>query len=175
MKINQKVKPLVFTDEGRQITVQYENRGEPFREGVGITFDSELPSEHAVWVLLDVQEVAQLRDKLNAFLGHSQKATGRKDLVGLLPVVYNGKSAEEWCQLHAQAVLSLAKLVVPWEDIGSAPRDGREVLVWYDVWPSRVYVAYFAHSTWQTGCLETGRHTPTRWRPLPPSPTTDGE
>jgi hypothetical protein len=108
MKVNSKVKPLVFTEDGHTITVQYDNRGEPFREGVTICFESPNPKWPVVFTMLEVREIVALRDKLNEFLGHVQKATGRQDLVGLLPVVHNGKSAEEWYQLYTRAISALA-------------------------------------------------------------------
>ena len=63
----QDVRPLEFTEDDCTMTVQYDNRGEPYRNGVEFSFDREGPGP-VVWVLLDRAEVAQLRDRLNEFL-----------------------------------------------------------------------------------------------------------
>jgi len=174
MKIQSKVRPLVVTEEGRTVTIQYDNRGEPFREGVGITFESEHSKEPAVWVLLDVREVVLLRDKLNEFLGHVAKATDRKDLVGLLPVVHNGKSAEEWYQLYASMTKLLADTHTPWQPMASAPADGTRLLCWYARWPDCVFTAWCVHGMWQTSDDAMYGIAPSKWRPLMLLPAIDG-
>jgi hypothetical protein len=67
-KIRSSVKPLRFTEGSHSIAVHYSNRGEPFREGVEIAFDSDCKEVRPVWVLLNRSEVMELRDKLSEFL-----------------------------------------------------------------------------------------------------------
>lgn len=65
------VKPLKFREEDHEMSVQYSNRGEPFRDGVEFCFsrsDFDWVKMPATWVLLDRSEVQQLRDKLTEFL-----------------------------------------------------------------------------------------------------------
>lgn len=62
------VKPLKFTEDGCEMSVAYSNRGEPFRRGVEFAFDSNDVKTVPIWVLLDRDEVALLRDKLDEFL-----------------------------------------------------------------------------------------------------------
>ncbi len=70
MRIESKVKPLVFSEDDHEMRVQYSNRGDPFREGVEFVFDVPATSRVCpVWVLLNRREVEQLRDKLSEFLG----------------------------------------------------------------------------------------------------------
>lgn len=65
------VKPLVFKEDGHTIEVAYSNRGEPYRDGVEITFDNDDHRQPATWVLLDSHEVRVLRDKLTEYLGEA--------------------------------------------------------------------------------------------------------
>ena len=47
MKVNSKVKPVVFIgEEGAQVSFEYDNMGEPFREGVSIVVESEYGEKH---------------------------------------------------------------------------------------------------------------------------------
>lgn len=62
------VKPLVFRDGDGKLSVHYDNRGEPFREGVEIEFDREDGRTCPVYVLLDRDDVERFRNKLNEFL-----------------------------------------------------------------------------------------------------------
>ena len=63
------VTPLVLSDEeGQELRVFYDNRGEPFREGVDVTFDRCDGRTRPVWVFLERDEVEKLRDKLSEFL-----------------------------------------------------------------------------------------------------------
>jgi hypothetical protein len=62
------VKPLVFSEDERELRVEYGNRGEPFRDGVEFTFARLDGRTCPIWVLLDRDEVQTLRDKLNEFL-----------------------------------------------------------------------------------------------------------
>lgn len=61
---------------------------------------------------------------------------------------------------------------VGWRDIGSAPKDGTEVLLWWPHWSKRPVVG---HRIYQ-GCWECDRalhhnaEGPTHWMPLPPPP-----
>lgn len=68
-----KVKPLVFTEDDQSLTVHYSNRGEPFRDGVEFQFERTSCDMPAVWVLLDIDEVKTLRDKLTEFLNGNQQ------------------------------------------------------------------------------------------------------
>lgn len=62
------VRPLRFSEEDHEMLVAYGNRGEPFRKGVEFTFDRQDGRTCPIWVLLDRDEVQQLRDKLSEFL-----------------------------------------------------------------------------------------------------------
>jgi hypothetical protein len=63
------VNPLVLSDEnGHELRVQYDNRGDPYRQGVDMTFDSCDGRTMPVWVFLERDEVERLRDKLSEFL-----------------------------------------------------------------------------------------------------------
>ena len=55
MKVVRSTKLLVFTEDGSTVSVRYGNEGEPFREGVSISFDSEVYKSH-VRVLLDARD-----------------------------------------------------------------------------------------------------------------------
>lgn len=69
MKIRMgQVKPLVFSEDDHEMSVQYSNRGDPYRDGVEFMFDRRDRNSVPVWVLLDRDEVQKLRDKLNEFL-----------------------------------------------------------------------------------------------------------
>lgn len=70
-----------------------------------------------------------------------------------------------------------------WKPIDTAPRDGRDVLIYggtYDVAcheripMSGVCIAYWYHDYWRGGDAnahdEWYRHTPTHWMPLPEPP-----
>ena len=68
MKVVRSTKPLVFTDDGSTVSVHYDNEGDPFREGVSISFSSETYPLNA-HVLLDGRDVQLLIAKLREFLG----------------------------------------------------------------------------------------------------------
>lgn len=69
MKIRMgQVKPLIFSEDDHEMSVQYSNRGDPWRDGVEFMFDRRDRNSVPVWVLLDRDEVEKLRDKLNEFL-----------------------------------------------------------------------------------------------------------
>lgn len=63
-----RIRPLIFAEDGHELRIQYSNRGEPFRDGVEFTFDSGGINGRSIWVLLDRQDVETLRDKLTEFL-----------------------------------------------------------------------------------------------------------
>lgn len=71
MRVVRNVRPLVFTEEHHEIHVCHANRGEPYREGVELSFVNDMYSE-CTRVLLDRFDVKQLRDKLNEFLGEAE-------------------------------------------------------------------------------------------------------
>lgn len=62
------VKPIVFTEDDCEMTVRYSNRGDPYQQGAEFCFEQMRKDSLPVWVLLDRDEVTQLRDKLNEFL-----------------------------------------------------------------------------------------------------------
>lgn len=82
MKVDKrKVKPLVFTEGENTLTVGYSNRGDPFRDGVEMSFECE---RCWVAVLLDEdRDVQLLRDKLSEFLGTVSRVRGRNLVVCL--------------------------------------------------------------------------------------------
>jgi hypothetical protein len=60
-------KRLIFNGEdGCQLEVYYDNRGEPFREGVCIELRISEPGEFSVFLQMD--EVQKLRDKLTEII-----------------------------------------------------------------------------------------------------------
>ena len=67
MKISRQVKPLYFRDDESSLTIQHETEGDPFREGVSLSFSSENYPLNAR-VLLDAGDVQLLIAKLNEFL-----------------------------------------------------------------------------------------------------------
>jgi len=68
VRMNQ-VKPLVLTDgDGSEVRVSYDNRGEPYREGVEFSFDKCDGRTRPIWVFLERHEVESLREKLDEFL-----------------------------------------------------------------------------------------------------------
>ena len=67
MKISRQVKPLYFRDDESSLTIQCETEGDPFREGVSLSFSSEHYPLNAR-VLLDAGDVQLLVAKLNEFL-----------------------------------------------------------------------------------------------------------
>lgn len=69
MIVRNGVTPLVFREDGDEVTVRYSNRGEPYRNGVQLAFKDDSYNKPYVQVLLDESEVVQLRDKLNEYLG----------------------------------------------------------------------------------------------------------
>lgn len=76
VEVNRKVKPLVFSDrEGDKVEICYDNKGEPFADGVAIKFvpSDDHRNDHYVSVLLDRDEVRQLIIKLTEFLSAEQK------------------------------------------------------------------------------------------------------
>lgn len=69
MIVRDGVKPLVFREAENTVSVQYSNRGEPYREGVELTFVDNSWNKPHVAVLLEDEEVVKLRNKLNEYLG----------------------------------------------------------------------------------------------------------
>lgn len=53
-------------EEGSRLVVQYDNRGEPYREGIVLQLDQE--GELSPYVFLETSEVKKLRDMLNELL-----------------------------------------------------------------------------------------------------------
>lgn len=58
---------------GGKLTVEYDNVGEPYREGILVSLissdDPATYAENCVGVLLDHQDACYLRDMLNQFIG----------------------------------------------------------------------------------------------------------
>jgi hypothetical protein len=74
MKVTQGVKPLVFEEDGDELRITYSNRGEPFREGVEFQFNNlDEQRTQVSRVMLDSREILQLRNKLNEFLGTTER------------------------------------------------------------------------------------------------------
>ena len=72
MRINSREPALVFTEDEHTLRIGYSNRGEPFREGVEIELDFQQGTRSDCrYVLLNLDEVRQLRDKLSRFLGET--------------------------------------------------------------------------------------------------------
>lgn len=69
MIVRNGVKPLVFREDECTVEISYDNRGEPYREGVQITFDRDDMKMAPIWALLSEAEARQLRDKLTEYLG----------------------------------------------------------------------------------------------------------
>lgn len=73
MKSLRTTKPLVFENDDDRLSIHYDNQGDPFWEGVCFQFeDRGFRSNTSNRVLLDVNEIRTLRDKLNEFLGDMQ-------------------------------------------------------------------------------------------------------
>jgi len=67
--IVRKVKALEFSDGESTVEVSYDNDGDPWREGVSLSFRRDSPSWTWIRVLLEESEVRELRDKLTELLG----------------------------------------------------------------------------------------------------------
>lgn len=67
VQINKNMKQLEFREDDHRIVVSYDNRGDPFREGVSLMFDSD--SMGFVRVLLDAEETQKLLQALTDALG----------------------------------------------------------------------------------------------------------
>jgi hypothetical protein len=62
-------KSLEFSDGECTVEVSYDNDGDPWREGVSLSFSRAAPNWSLVRVLLEESEVRKLRDKLTELLG----------------------------------------------------------------------------------------------------------
>lgn len=78
VRIDSKVPPLILqgADEGTRLEVGYDNRGEPYRDGVSFEVEIGIKDDYTrdayCRVMLERDEVVQLRDKLNQFLGEKK-------------------------------------------------------------------------------------------------------
>lgn len=79
VQINKTMKQLEFREDDHRIVVSYDNRGDPFREGVSLMFDSD--STGFVRVLMDADEIQKLIGALTDALG--LKAAGGTELLPL--------------------------------------------------------------------------------------------
>lgn len=60
-----------------------------------------------------------------------------------------------------------------WRPIASAPKDGRQVLLWWPYWTKRPTIGYWKHTRWiaEASLSEADTDpTPTHWMPLPTPP-----
>ena len=69
MIVRNGVTSLVFREHGNEVEIRYSKRGEPYSEGVQISFKDDSYNRPYVCVLLEDDEVVKLRDKLNEYLG----------------------------------------------------------------------------------------------------------
>jgi|GEM_PF-2787437 len=64
MKVNRHIGAKIFRGEdGDSLTIRYDNRGEPFREGVNIELQDD--DYNGVSIFLDERELKELKDFLN--------------------------------------------------------------------------------------------------------------
>ena len=91
-----------------------------------------------------------------------------------------GLTAKKFIAEEKAKVALSAALAAMWQPIETAPKDGRDVLLWYPLEGlsdtfERVLPAHWAHENW----VFQGRafrgysqaYQPTHWMPLPPAPT----
>ncbi len=63
MKIDKHREKVIFrAEEGEELEISYDNRGEPFREGLSISLDG---NESHVSLFIEKREARLLRDLLN--------------------------------------------------------------------------------------------------------------
>jgi len=68
MKVNRNIKNKIFRGEGGDVLrVRYDNRGEPFREGVTIYLEDD--NYNSVSVFLEGRELIELKEFLNDLYG----------------------------------------------------------------------------------------------------------
>lgn len=66
MKVLRNIKRLELVgDDGDTLTVHYDNRGEPYREGITLDLHNEM-LQKGIGVFLTNREALELRDHLNA-------------------------------------------------------------------------------------------------------------
>jgi len=71
MRISRKTRLELTGIDGGRLAVEYDNIGEPFREGVLLSFeDDSVPTGNWVGVLLDVEDAVKLRDALSGLVMH---------------------------------------------------------------------------------------------------------
>ena len=68
MKTTFRSAPLEFSEDGNTVRVSHNNRGEPFRDGIELSFHSETYGD--CYVLLEDRETKLLRDKLTEYLNN---------------------------------------------------------------------------------------------------------
>jgi hypothetical protein len=69
MKVNRDAPPFTLeSEDGERLTVRYSNRGEPYRQGVSLTFWEAGYGPSIEVFLYERHEVERLRDALTEFL-----------------------------------------------------------------------------------------------------------
>jgi len=60
--------------DGGRLAVEYDNLGEPFREGVLLSFeDDSVQTGNWIGVMLDPEDAVKLRDAINGLIGESPR------------------------------------------------------------------------------------------------------
>lgn len=57
-----------------------------------------------------------------------------------------------------------------WQEIATAPKDGREVLLWWPYWSNRPTIGYWKHPAWIAENALDSLPEPTHWMHLPEPP-----
>jgi hypothetical protein len=72
MKTDKHKATAVFsTVDGETLRVSYDNRGEPYREGAGFTYEGG--RDHTFHFMLEHRELVELRDVIDRILGKDRK------------------------------------------------------------------------------------------------------
>lgn len=70
MRVNTKAKPVVFDGEsGEKLTLSPSNMGEPYRDGIDLSFESD---DQYFGGFLTAQEARKVRDFLNEFINDTE-------------------------------------------------------------------------------------------------------
>jgi hypothetical protein len=71
MKVIRSVKKVISGIDGSELVIEYDNLGEPYREGVRLTISSDRMQTDTLSVLLDVRDVEVAIAVLQSFLPKS--------------------------------------------------------------------------------------------------------